>query len=155
LKRLIKQPRPDSKLQREYARSLGVVSGNPTFGDGSTHSQYGMPSAHTQFMFFVALCLPLILRSKYTLERKLVTLLGWVLAIFVSYSRVKMEHHTTEQVLVGMMIGLIIGSIWRFIVMQHVVERFVIPLCKRSKFITDVLEISSINDDQGVIKKKK
>ncbi|KAL0478788.1 dolichyldiphosphatase [Acrasis kona] len=145
LKKTFKQARPDSKLQRSFAKSLGVVGGDPTFGDGSTHSKYGMPSAHTQFMMFFAVCIPLILRSKHVLTRSLAIFVAWFTAIFVAYSRIHMDHHTEAQVLVGAFTGISFGIFWKVVVMRNV-QRYVVPFVRRTPLLSKTLEIASVHD---------
>jgi dolichyldiphosphatase len=112
-----------------------------------------MPSAHTQFMMFLAVCIPLILRTQRGFERTVATLIGWVAAVFVAYSRVHMEHHTIKQVVAGAFVGITVGVLWRFVAMRFV-ERFVVPLCKKSHFITHTLGFTSLYDGQSKIRTK-
>ncbi|KAL2918276.1 hypothetical protein HK105_202203 [Polyrhizophydium stewartii] len=106
LKHTIREPRPTSHL-----------------GKG-----FGMPSSHAQFMWYFAVFL-----SLYTLFRlsfrfalwKLVIIGGLVAsAAAVSYSRVHLEYHTSEQVLVGSVLGSAFGCLWFFVVELVVVPAF-------------------------------
>ncbi|KAF3920333.1 Dolichyldiphosphatase [Dactylellina cionopaga] len=91
LKRLIKEARPTSK-------------------------GYGMPSSHTQFMFFFAtyISLWIALRNKFIPKpHKFVLLVAlFALATGVATSRVYLQYHTVKQVLAGVAAGLVIGCGW-------------------------------------------
>ncbi|EGX50146.1 hypothetical protein AOL_s00076g351 [Orbilia oligospora ATCC 24927] len=77
---------------------------------------YGMPSSHTQFMFFFAtyISLWIALRNKFIPKPiKAVLLLALsALAVGVAGSRVYLQYHTVKQVLVGSGAGVIIGLGW-------------------------------------------
>ncbi|XP_074597142.1 dolichyldiphosphatase 1-like [Brevipalpus obovatus] len=109
LKQIIRQPRPPST--HLFARS---------------HSRYGMPSQHCQFMAFftVYCCLYLYQKANHKREAdrfllmffQIVTLLG------VAISRVYLLYHTTIQCICGCTIGAILGKIW-----FHIVYKFIEP----------------------------
>lgn len=125
LKRIIKEPRP-SRL------------GQPLW------SQYGMPSAHAQFMgFFTAFVILL-----FYVRIKVVTLIIplaklWkhflavgcvIVSLLVCYSRIYLRYHTTNQVFVGLVLGLIFGVSW-FIFMEKIVGPYFpiiasMPICE-------------------------
>lgn len=95
LKKLIAQPRPDE-------------SG---FADG------GMPSNHSQFIgFFAALYAQQIWRIRTTLLplpfKCLYILALFFLAIGVCYSRYYLQYHFLDQIVVGVIIGIGVGSFW-------------------------------------------
>mmetsp|Transcript_20209 Transcript_20209/g.35923 ORF Transcript_20209/g.35923 Transcript_20209/m.35923 type:complete len:196 (-) Transcript_20209:343-930(-) len=99
LKHVIKQPRPISGPHLEH------------FG------QFGMPSNHSQFMWFAAgfafasWLKGLQYRSSAALTR-LLTLTSLCLACVVTWSRVYLGYHSVEQVYVGACVGLLAGTAW-------------------------------------------
>ncbi|XP_033096931.1 dolichyldiphosphatase 1-like [Anneissia japonica] len=108
-KHLIKEPRP--------------VRGHEGFGE------YGMPSSHSQFMFFFAVYIILFIcirlhqpTSSCFIDNIWRILIGFgvvILAIIVSYSRIYLLYHTTSQVLCGALLGIILAIPWFFL--THVV----------------------------------
>ena len=79
----------------------------------------GMPSNHSQFMMFFAVYYSFQLLFRTTsirylslIERCLYAKLLLSMACLVCYSRVYLSNHTTEQVLVGFVVGAVIGIIW-------------------------------------------
>ncbi|KAF3902335.1 Dolichyldiphosphatase [Arthrobotrys entomopaga] len=77
---------------------------------------YGMPSSHTQFMFFFAtyISLWLALRNRFLPKHIKLLLLPalFTLATSVASSRVYLHYHTVKQVLVGVAAGVVIGVGW-------------------------------------------
>ncbi|EPS40680.1 hypothetical protein H072_5482 [Dactylellina haptotyla CBS 200.50] len=77
---------------------------------------YGMPSSHTQFMFFFAtyISLWIAVRNRFLPKFvKLVLPVGlFALAAGVANSRVYLHYHTAKQVLVGVAAGVVIGLGW-------------------------------------------
>lgn len=93
LKKVIRQERP-----------VVAVAGAP-----KVKQTYGMPSTHsTSIAFFMTY---ILLTSEPLSFRSLATLV-WGGAIM--WSRVHLGYHTKEQVLVGAMIGLFGGLVWRW-----------------------------------------
>jgi dolichyldiphosphatase len=92
LKRIIKQPRPSS----------------------SKKAGFGMPSSHSQFMWYFAiyglLCLS-ISRQNYWL-RVFYALIMIGAATGVSVSRVWLGYHNFDQVVVGASVGSLTGIFW-------------------------------------------
>ncbi|XP_075213036.1 dolichyldiphosphatase 1-like [Lycorma delicatula] len=86
------------------------------------YSEYGMPSAHSQFMWFFTsyviyfVCIRLHhMNNNTTLENvwKTVIISSCVsLAVIVSFSRVYLQYHTWRQVLYGAIVGFLFGSVW-------------------------------------------
>ena len=89
---------------------------------------YGMPSGHSQSAWFVFTFLVLYLIDKYRSFKtsksysryKLELIKKWIMytiiflliiTIFISYSRVKVNCHTIEQVILGGILGIIFGFI--------------------------------------------
>ncbi|XP_050714247.1 dolichyldiphosphatase 1-like isoform X2 [Eriocheir sinensis] len=101
LKNIIAEPRP---LQR-----------------GGLYTEYGMPSSHSQMMWFFASysILFLIFRlhhiSSYVMEFlwKVLVAVGLITAaIAVTYSRVYLLYHSWAQVLLGALVGMVLGCGW-------------------------------------------
>ncbi|XP_077624490.1 dolichyldiphosphatase 1 isoform X1 [Crocuta crocuta] len=92
-------------------------------------NKYGMPSSHSQFMWFFSVysCLFLYLRMHQTNNARFLDLLwrhvlslGLVTAAFlVSYSRVYLLYHTWSQVLYGALAGSLMAVAW-FVFTQEV-----------------------------------
>lgn len=130
LKRVFKQPRPvkDSLFQ----------SGN--------HGKYGMPSDHSQHIFYLATFFILLIinrcyfktnnKSYQYLVKGSLILGAEVTAMLVAYSRVYLEYHTVEQVIIGGAIGSISGAVWFFLV-HYIFSRYfaAITLWKVSEFL--------------------
>ncbi|PSK75950.1 hypothetical protein CJJ07_004243 [Candidozyma auris] len=98
VKCIVKQPRPDF---------------HKDFGAGSYGLTYGMPSAHSQFMGFFASYYICTILMKVPLRRggKAVGVLALGSAAFgVAFSRVYLMYHTIEQVFVGVLVGLVMGT---------------------------------------------
>ncbi|XP_006818673.1 dolichyldiphosphatase 1-like [Saccoglossus kowalevskii] len=105
LKNIIRQPRP--------CREHEVV-----------FSEYGMPSNHSQFMWFfgVYLVLFVYIRIQYStsstcslvdLAWKHVVAVGALLvAAIVTYSRVYLHYHTNRQVYSGAVVGSLVAVLW-------------------------------------------
>merc|ERR1712137_484767 len=93
LKRLIREPRP----------SLSPKDG------------FGMPSAHSQFAFFLLTFVTLLLCWKWrTRSKESITQLIflWATAFAVCIGRVYLSYHTMSQVLVGVLVGCLLGLAW-------------------------------------------
>src|SRR3989338_3980706 len=73
---------------------------------------FGMPSSHSQFMFFFACtCLCWFrIRSKYWKNITWISLFSG--ASLVAYSRIAMHYHSIPQVLVGVSVGICTGTLW-------------------------------------------
>jgi len=132
LKKMVKQSRPSVLKMRE--------------------TDYGMPSSHAQFLFFFSTYLFLLLLSnKFSFYHKwwkqVYSVLGYVVAAAVAYSRVYLYYHTAEQVLVGCAIGTVIGGIWFFITEQLLSPLFPylenLPIA-RYFYVRDTSEIGNL-----------
>lgn len=141
LKHAIKEPRP---MLREGEKMW---------------SPYGMPSAHSQFMWFLCVFAVLwlerrvILRERFPVAASLVKRaeqLGWVaLASVVCYGRIYLRYHTATQVLVGAGVGAALGAVWfalcHWLLVPHLfpmIERWPVArmlLIKDSSSVPDVL----------------
>ncbi|XP_022085409.1 dolichyldiphosphatase 1-like [Acanthaster planci] len=87
-------------------------------------SEYGMPSSHSQFMWFFAVYVVLFIYVRLGLQQHSSTSLlelVWkhclaigttVLALIVSFSRVYLAYHTVRQVVCGALLGTILAVPW-------------------------------------------
>lgn len=102
LKYTIKEPRP---IRRDVV-----------------YVEYGMPSAHSQFMWFFAayttlfVCIRMHRNNNSTVSEKFWkwTIVGGciVAAIAVTCSRIYLQYHTVSQVFCGMLVGISMGILW-------------------------------------------
>ncbi|GAA5813014.1 hypothetical protein MFLAVUS_006480 [Mucor flavus] len=80
-------------------------------GDG-----YGMPSSHSQFIWYFAVYGSLYLLKFIQLDHdiwKVLTIFAmFSLAILVSVSRIYLGYHTLNQVIIGSLVGIFFGLIW-------------------------------------------
>ncbi|KAG5359085.1 Palmitoyl-protein thioesterase-dolichyl pyrophosphate phosphatase fusion 1 [Yarrowia sp. C11] len=86
-----------------------IKQDRPRYGPG-----YGMPSAHAQFVAFLAtyLCLWMFFRMRqlYSPVKRVTRSVGLVvMTLVVSYSRVHLYYHTPAQVLAGVALGCVLG----------------------------------------------
>ncbi|KAJ3025829.1 UNVERIFIED_CONTAM: Dolichyldiphosphatase 1 [Siphonaria sp. JEL0065] len=113
VKKVIKEPRPSS---------------HPMLSDG-----YGMPSSHSQFMAYFATCvlLHLYLKTSYknSLWKHVISIATVSLAGIVQYSRIHLEYHTVQQVLVGIQVGTLLGLVW-FLFTTRIFLPFLVDKCK-------------------------
>ncbi|KAL9648736.1 hypothetical protein ABK040_003673 [Willaertia magna] len=120
------------------------------FRNISTHTEsttelvenYGMPSSHTQFMFFFTITVLCWFKIKTPFIRKLTVISLLLLSLFVAYSRIAMHFHTPLQVLGGAILGIMNGFIWRLIYF-YIFKPKIIPFLESIPFITDTLSFHS------------
>ncbi|XP_064616151.1 dolichyldiphosphatase 1-like [Liolophura sinensis] len=94
-------------------------------------TEYGMPSSHTQLMFFAASYFVLFVfirihRNYHWVDdiwKYGVSIAGFITAIIVAFSRVYLLYHTYSQVICGAIVGMILGGAW-FCVVQLVLTPF-------------------------------
>lgn len=105
IKTIVKQPRPNS---------FG------SFQQESIRSNYGMPSAHSQFMGFLTAYVSLKLWLQWVGIKTRQKILGLSLLILmtigVTGSRVYLGYHTIDQVCIGVLVGILLGSLYFFVV---------------------------------------
>ena len=103
LKHTIKEARPHSTVSIRDSTKL--------------FEEYGMPSSHSQFMWFVSTYMALFVyvRLRHQ-ESKLLKLLWvafcFVLSVLVTYGRIYLHYHTWAQVGWGMGIGASMALVW-------------------------------------------
>lgn len=86
------------------------------------YTEYGMPSSHSQFMWFFATYVIYFvfirlhhMNNNTTLEnvwKAVITFSCVTLAVIVTISRVYLQYHTWRQVLFGALVGFLFGSVW-------------------------------------------
>ncbi|XP_056587994.1 dolichyldiphosphatase 1 [Triplophysa dalaica] len=105
-----------------------VQEPRPCGGHSSLTTEYGMPSSHSQFIWFfvVYFFLFLYLRMHQTnnarcvelLWRHILSIILLGVALCVSYSRVYLLYHTWSQVIYGGVAGMVMGVVWFFITQE-------------------------------------
>eukprot|EP00668_Euglena_longa_P034082 GGOE01043815.1.p5 GENE.GGOE01043815.1~~GGOE01043815.1.p5 ORF type:complete len:113 (+),score=26.44 GGOE01043815.1:415-753(+) len=70
---------------------------------------YGMPSSHCQFMFYLLAHASILLLVSGNPRRWLAIFSLALLSLAVAYSRVHLEYHTWGQVVVGGVVGSAVG----------------------------------------------
>ncbi|XP_039516998.1 dolichyldiphosphatase 1 [Rhinichthys klamathensis goyatoka] len=106
----------------------------PCGGHSAVTTEYGMPSSHSQFIWFfvVYFFLFLYLRMHQTnnarcvelLWRHILSIILMAVALSVSYSRVYLLYHTWGQVIYGGVAGLVMGVVWFFITQEVLTPLF-------------------------------
>ena len=88
---------------------------------GSFLSSYGLPSDHSQIMFFTSIYLLSYMREKMNLQLwslLLSTLCLASLSVGVACSRLYLGVHSMKQVVVGGLLGVFIGRFWYILTVQ-------------------------------------
>ena len=77
---------------------------------------HGMPSAHTQFIFFFVTFLTALMVVKWRSKSRIVSGIQiavlWTIAVYVAIGRVFLKYHSSSQVVVGAMVGSLLGAMW-------------------------------------------
>ncbi|KAK7095452.1 dolichyldiphosphatase 1-like [Littorina saxatilis] len=97
-----------------------IREARPRRGRQNLYTEFGMPSSHSQFIWFFTTYLIFFIwirvHRNYNflddLWKILVCVGGGCLATVVTYSRVYLEYHTFSQVLWGAVVGVTAGSLW-------------------------------------------
>ena len=76
---------------------------------------HGMPSGHTQNIFFLTTFLTLYFKSTFK------TLLLGIIAFYGGYLRIKFGCHTIKQVIMGGLFGILLASISYFLLKKNLV----------------------------------
>jgi len=101
-KAFIREPRPNDPKKFLYSENFSRAN-----------KVYGMPSGHSQNVFYSITYLYLIAKNGiYWLE------LGLVLAALMAYERWTFHNHTISQLFAGMVVGVMLGFIVYFIRIQ-------------------------------------
>ena len=104
LKNAIKEPRPE--MERDPSNLA---------------QKYGMPSSHSQFMFFVATYNAMFVFIRLRHQESSLLKVLWSLLIFcisglVAYGRIYLQYHTISQVGWGIVVGTLLAFAWFFVV---------------------------------------
>jgi len=124
---------------------------------GNLHEKFGMPSSHSQFMAFFATYITFFtyIRLRYPrsekynedvisgLVKNLLVLSSLTVTLFVAYGRVYLYYHTVDQVLAGLLVGCITGTIW-FLIM-HLLLTPLFPTIANTKLAELLLVRDSTN----------
>ena len=124
LKGIFKHPRPNEDL-----RIFNISMNN---GKRFGWDRYGMPSGHSQNAWFFFSFISLYIYNQYKNKPKniytqiitifLIAIL-FIISTFISYSRVKVNCHSTNQVIVGGIIGEILG-IFGYLLTRYIIEGY-------------------------------
>eukprot|EP00474_Spongospora_subterranea_P000428 CRZ00886.1 hypothetical protein [Spongospora subterranea] len=97
---------------------MGLTQVIPVNSIESLRSGYGMPSDHSQFMFFVATYGTLIVmaaeRTRFT--KASISLGLFITATIVAWSRVHMKVHSVDQIVAGALIGMALALAWHLFI---------------------------------------
>ncbi|RUS79083.1 hypothetical protein EGW08_013136 [Elysia chlorotica] len=97
-----------------------VKEARPMRGRQNLNTEYGMPSSHSQFMWFFSSYFAVFLLLRLYRNHSIIddlwkyvcALLGILAAILVSWSRVYLMYHTVGQVAVGAVLGIFLSAPW-------------------------------------------
>ncbi|KAL4115218.1 hypothetical protein PRIC2_013384 [Phytophthora ramorum] len=140
LKKFINQPRPE-----------GAYMTGP-----------GMPSAHSQFMGFFAAYVVVYtwkrMNSRRRLEQWFTIFSVITMAVLTCYSRIHLNYHSTDQVVVGAVFGVLTGVVWYMLVSS--VSPWLFPRVAESSlakffYIRDISHISDLTVYQHEICRSK
>ena len=109
---------------------------------------YGFPSSHSQFMgyWFIFSCLFLHDRIyvKHTIVKQLIIVFALLISLAVCYSRIHLNYHSQDQVLVGLLLGFMFGYIWYHFAYHQVEKLTEIPLVAKKLHRLDQLIMDQI-----------
>ncbi|KAG2690234.1 hypothetical protein I3843_09G174900 [Carya illinoinensis] len=101
-----------------------------------TCDSHGWPSSHSQYMFFFAMYFTLLTSKGIGLwdsrNNWIVNFWSWSLAFLTMYSRVYLGYHTIAQVCAGAILGIVLGSLWFWVVYSVLSPYF--PAIEESAF---------------------
>ncbi|RIA89468.1 phosphatidic acid phosphatase type 2/haloperoxidase, partial [Glomus cerebriforme] len=112
LKQIIRQPRP-------YHATITIQpSSQPAIQ--KQRKSFGMPSSHSAIIIYFATFITLQLFNVASPLVKLFSfLMVFIIGLLVLWSRVELGHHTTAQVLMGMLLGIILAVFWNNLWVNH------------------------------------
>ncbi|XP_057290553.1 dolichyldiphosphatase 1-like isoform X1 [Hydractinia symbiolongicarpus] len=133
LKYSIKSPRPCGRhkftnIMNEFMSKEVILKHSDITADErkELYNKYGMPSSHAQFMsffaiymlFFAYIRLKMHVYEKFmdNIRQHLIAFSSVGASVIVCYSRIYLHYHTLEQVIVGIVVGLVNGAVWFYIV---------------------------------------
>ncbi|EFA78404.1 dolichyldiphosphatase 1 [Heterostelium album PN500] len=162
LKKSIKEHRPAffsmyypyTSLNRYYVEMLSYLflQYNININDELRKQSYGMPSSHSQFMFFFATLMTLFLiRRRIKIcqyLRSVIIIFLYFLAIMVAYSRYHLYYHTAKQVIFGSIVGMILAPIYfclvEFIFVPHIFPLLINSSIGRYFYLRDTSSIENL-----------
>ncbi|CAO3621461.1 unnamed protein product [Mucor fragilis] len=116
-------------------------------GDG-----YGMPSSHSQFIWYFAvygsLYMYRYIHLDHSIWKVLTSLAMFALAALVSISRIYLGYHTLNQVIVGSLVGIVFGSAWYgFVNLLHqtnCINRILDTWVARKLYLRDMSNVENV-----------
>ena len=116
LKGIFKQPRP-SEDPKEF--NLAIKNGHRfIFKNGIPHDIFGMPSGHTQSIFFSIIFVYLALKDKKT-----IIIVYLFIGLITIFQRVLFKQHTVLQVVAGAMVGVLFGGFIYYMAQQKIIGK--------------------------------
>ena len=115
LKGLIKQKRPS-----EDPRLFNIALKNGArfkFINGIPHDIFGMPSGHSQNVFFSTIFIHLALKNPY------ITFLFLIISLLTMYQRVTCDFHTSFQVIVGATVGCMFSYFIYYLARKNIIGK--------------------------------
>lgn len=100
LKGAIREPRPSEDI---HIFNMELNSSNMT-GKRQGFDRFGMPSGHSQSVFFSLMFIYL------TFKNANITIFYLVISLLTIYQRVKFKNHTISQVVAGLFVGSLFGA---------------------------------------------
>ncbi|VVC91881.1 unnamed protein product [Leptidea sinapis] len=101
------------------------------------YNEYGMPSSHSQFMWFFSFYVLyfFIFRLHHLNNNNIISALWrviivsscFMMALIVSIGRVYLEYHTRRQVVVGAIVGIVTATVWKISEMLMIRDTTLIP----------------------------
>ena len=101
MKGIIQEPRP--LFDNKKVKLLASHASNYFFQNGIPFDIYGMPSGHSQAVFFITTFIYLSLKHSNTLYAFL------LFSLLICYQRVAYQFHSISQVVVGSVMGIFFG----------------------------------------------
>lgn len=116
LKGLIQEPRPfeDPKLFNIALKH----SIRFKFTNGYPYDIFGMPSGHTQSIFFSIIFIYLAFKDKKT-----ILIVYLFIGLITMYQRVLFKQHTVLQVVAGAMVGVLFGGFIYYMAQQKIIGK--------------------------------
>jgi membrane-associated phospholipid phosphatase len=116
LKGLIQEPRPN-----EDAKLFNIALKHSIrfkFTNGYPHDIFGMPSGHTQSIFFSIIFVYLALKDKKT-----IIIVYLFIGLITMFQRVLFKQHTVLQVVAGAMVGILFGGFIYYMAEQKIIGK--------------------------------
>ena len=115
IKLIIKQPRPNTDLK---LFNIAMKNGKYiVFKDGIPYDLFGMPSAHSQMIWFSTIFIYLSLKNTK------ITLIYVLFCIITMGQRYYFNHHTISQILVGSFVGALFAYFIFYMAQQKIIGK--------------------------------